>query len=107
MLADDVFSQASTRLQLAEVRAAQGRDADAERLFRDGLEILDGTRYDQTAADARRAYAEFLIGQDRFREAGLLLQRARDFYMDPLAFRQRERIESLLERVQVATDRRA
>jgi predicted ATPase/class 3 adenylate cyclase len=41
----DISSQASTRFSLGVVRAAQGRDAEAEELMRDAWAEVDGTGY--------------------------------------------------------------
>jgi class 3 adenylate cyclase/tetratricopeptide (TPR) repeat protein len=43
--AQDISSQATTRLSLGLVRAAQGRDAEAEQLMRDAWTAVDGTGY--------------------------------------------------------------
>src|SRR5262249_32275667 len=43
--AEDVTSRATTRLALAEVRAAQGRDDEAETLFRESIDIVSGTEH--------------------------------------------------------------
>ena len=39
----DMHSRATTRMALGLVRAAQGRDEEAEALLREALDILDGT----------------------------------------------------------------
>jgi class 3 adenylate cyclase/tetratricopeptide (TPR) repeat protein len=66
---EDVSSRASTRLSLARVRAAQGQDAEAEKLFRDGLDIVDGTGYPRIASDLRKFYARFLRDRGRHVDA--------------------------------------
>jgi len=66
---DDVASRASTRLALARVRAAQGRDAEAEKLFRDGLDIVEGADYPRIASDLRKFYARFLRDRGRHADA--------------------------------------
>ena len=66
---EDVASRASTRLSLARVRAAQGRDVEAEKLFRDGLDIVEGAHYPRIAADLRKFYARFLRDRGRHADA--------------------------------------
>jgi ATP/maltotriose-dependent transcriptional regulator MalT len=61
----DVSSQASTRYALAQVRAAQGREDDAEALMRDGLERLVGTGYLSLEARATARLDEFLRKRGR------------------------------------------
>jgi predicted ATPase len=45
---EDVSSQATTRKSLGLVRAAQGRDDEAEALFRESIEILERGEYTRT-----------------------------------------------------------
>jgi tetratricopeptide (TPR) repeat protein len=66
---EDVASRASTRLALARVRSAQGRDAEAEKLFRDGLDIVEGADYPRIASDLRKFYARFLRDRGRHADA--------------------------------------
>ena len=66
---EDVASRASTRLSLARVRAAQGRDVEAEKLFRDGLDIVEGAHYPRIAANLRKFYARFLRDRGRHADA--------------------------------------
>jgi len=93
---DDLFSQATTRAALAEARAAQGRRAEAEALFRESIAMLKPLGYDYNTADVRVRFAVFLIAQGRRQEARVHLEAARDFYSDPLAIHKREAIEALL-----------
>jgi tetratricopeptide (TPR) repeat protein len=63
---------------LAELRAAQGRDQDAERLWRDVLGRPWGIlKYD--AVEAALGLATFLVGHGRHEEARTLLDQARSW----------------------------
>jgi class 3 adenylate cyclase/tetratricopeptide (TPR) repeat protein len=66
---EDVASRASTRLSLARVRAAQGRDNEAEKLFRDALDIVENAAHPRIAADLRKFFARFLRDRGRHAEA--------------------------------------
>jgi tetratricopeptide (TPR) repeat protein len=93
---DDIYSQGTTRAALAAVRAAEGKDAEAERLYREAIEHLQ----DHVSGDGnpvRVALARFLIERGRGDEARSDLERLRDFYSDPAAARPRAEIEALLE----------
>jgi class 3 adenylate cyclase/tetratricopeptide (TPR) repeat protein len=61
----DVSSQASTRVSLALVRAAQGRDDDAEALLREGWSFVEGTGYHSLEAWAVRRLDQFLRDRGR------------------------------------------
>jgi tetratricopeptide (TPR) repeat protein len=61
----DVSSQATTRLTLAEVRIAQGREEDAEALIRDALARVEGTAYRSLEASAAVRLDEFLRERGR------------------------------------------
>ena len=66
----DVSSGSTTRLALGLVRAAQGKDAEAERLLREAEEILRPTAFSATHQIAPlEALAEFLHARDRDDEA--------------------------------------
>jgi hypothetical protein len=54
---------------LAQVRAAQGRDEEAETLLQEAVEIIDGSEYCRVLLDVLPAYAEFLRARDRDAEA--------------------------------------
>ena len=51
--AQDIWSRASTLHALGLVRAAQGRQAEAEELMREALGILEPTMYKRFAEDVR------------------------------------------------------
>jgi class 3 adenylate cyclase/tetratricopeptide (TPR) repeat protein len=55
----DVSSQASTRKTLALVRAAQGRDDEAEALFRESIEILERSEYTRFLSEPLKAIIQF------------------------------------------------
>jgi class 3 adenylate cyclase/tetratricopeptide (TPR) repeat protein len=63
--AEDVLSRATTRVALAQVRAAQGRDAEAETLFGEAVEIITGSEYCRVLLDVLPPYAEFLRARER------------------------------------------
>jgi ATP/maltotriose-dependent transcriptional regulator MalT len=65
----DMTSRATTRLALGLVRAAQGRDEEAEGLLREALEILGETDYRRKEIEHMRALAEFLRSRGREPEA--------------------------------------
>jgi predicted ATPase/class 3 adenylate cyclase len=67
--AEDVLSRATTRVALAQVRAAQGRDEEAETLFAEAVEIITGTEYCRVLLDVLPPYAEFLRAREREAEA--------------------------------------
>jgi class 3 adenylate cyclase/tetratricopeptide (TPR) repeat protein len=67
--AEDIVSRATTRIALAQVRAAQGRNAEAETLFSEALEIVSGAEHCRILLDVLPPYAEFLRGLDREAEA--------------------------------------
>jgi class 3 adenylate cyclase/tetratricopeptide (TPR) repeat protein len=65
----DVSSQASTKKSLALIRANQGRDEEAEALFRESIETLERSEYTRFLADPLEAIIEFLIERQRVGEA--------------------------------------
>ena len=67
--AEDVLSRATTRVALAQVRAAQGRDEEAETLFVEAVEIITGSEHCRVLLDVLPPYAEFLRARDREAEA--------------------------------------
>ena len=70
--AEDISSRATTRIALAQVRAAQGRDEEAESLFREAMEILSGSEHCRILLDVLPPYAEFLRARDREADAAEL-----------------------------------
>jgi class 3 adenylate cyclase/tetratricopeptide (TPR) repeat protein len=67
--AEDLHSRATTRVALAQVRAAQDRDAEAEQLFREAVEIASAAEHCRVGVDVFPAYAEFLRARGRDDEA--------------------------------------
>ncbi|MGH2407415.1 MAG: hypothetical protein ACRDF7_04955 [Candidatus Limnocylindrales bacterium] len=61
------------RLALAQVRAAQRRDDEADRAFRDAIDTIGPTEYRRLVVDATIAYARFLAERDRLIEAEALI----------------------------------
>jgi class 3 adenylate cyclase/tetratricopeptide (TPR) repeat protein len=61
----DVSSQASTRKSLALVRAAQGRDDEAEALFRESIEILERSEYTRFLSEPLHAIIRFFEERER------------------------------------------
>src|SRR5918999_354554 len=65
----DATSIATTTAALGTVRAAQGRDDEAEQLFRDALAGLDGTGFKRNQLELSEALARFLRERGRADEA--------------------------------------
>jgi ATP/maltotriose-dependent transcriptional regulator MalT len=99
--ADDAYTQATSRGALAQVRAAEGRVAEAEQLFLDGLTAVARTGYGAVQADLRRHYGAFLIKQGRLGEARRELDVVRAFYDSDLVRLEREKTDALLRRADV------
>jgi class 3 adenylate cyclase/tetratricopeptide (TPR) repeat protein len=70
--AEDIVSRATTRIALAQVRAAQRRYEEAETLFNEALEIVSGGEHCRILLDILPPYAEFLRALDRDAEAAEL-----------------------------------
>ena len=66
---EDIVSRATTRVALAQVRAAQGRNDEAEELFRGALEIVSGAEHCRILLDVLPPYADFLRTREREGEA--------------------------------------
>jgi class 3 adenylate cyclase/tetratricopeptide (TPR) repeat protein len=71
----DVTSRATTAGSLGMVRAAQGRDAEAEELFKEGLQTLAGTEFRLIEDEILQNYAEFVRDRGRADEAAALEER--------------------------------
>jgi class 3 adenylate cyclase/ATP/maltotriose-dependent transcriptional regulator MalT len=67
--AEDVNSRATTRIALAQVRAAQGRDEDAEQLFQEALDVVRGSEHCRIELELVPPYADFLRERARVSEA--------------------------------------
>jgi ATP/maltotriose-dependent transcriptional regulator MalT len=68
----DLTSRATTTGSLAMVRAAQGRDEEAEQLFREGLAMVADTDFRVIADELRTPFAQFLRDRGRDAEAAAL-----------------------------------
>jgi predicted ATPase/class 3 adenylate cyclase len=64
----DLASQASTRKTLALVRAAQGRDEEAEGLFHESIEILERSEHVRFLSEPLKAMIQFLEERERVDE---------------------------------------
>jgi hypothetical protein len=70
---EDLTGVAATKLALADVRAAQARDTEAEDAFRNALAAIRSTEYRLQIVAASVAYARFLAQRGRIAEADTLL----------------------------------
>jgi class 3 adenylate cyclase/tetratricopeptide (TPR) repeat protein len=66
---EDVTSRATTRIALAQVRAAQGRDEEADSLFGEAVGILSDSENCRILLDILPPYAEFLRAREREADA--------------------------------------
>ena len=71
----DMMSRSNVRMVLGLVRAAQGRDAEAELLLREALDVLAETDYWNGEPEPLAALAQFLRQHGREDEAGELEER--------------------------------
>ena len=65
----DTMSRSNVRMVLGMVRAAQGRDEEAELLLRDAIDSLAATDYRNSEPEPLAAYARFLRSRGRDEEA--------------------------------------
>ena len=65
----DTISRATTRMALGLVRAAQGRDEEAESLLRDGIRVIEGKDLWLIRRELLGALARFLRERERIEEA--------------------------------------
>jgi class 3 adenylate cyclase len=73
--AGDRTSLGTTMTTLGLVRAAQGRDREAEELLREALAVYEGTEFRLLEAEPRTALAQFLHERGRDEEAGAVEER--------------------------------
>jgi len=71
----DMLSRSNVRMVLGLVRAAQGRDDEAERLLREALDMLAETDYRNAEPEPLAALADFLRARGREEEAAELDER--------------------------------
>ena len=69
---EDTVSRATTRVALAQVRAAQRRNDEAEALFAEAFEIVGGAEHCRILLDVVPPYADFLRALERPDEAAEL-----------------------------------
>jgi class 3 adenylate cyclase/tetratricopeptide (TPR) repeat protein len=69
---EDTVSRATTRVALAQVRAAQRRNDEAEALFAEAFEIVSEAEHCRILLDVIPPYAEFLRALERLDEAAEL-----------------------------------
>src|SRR5204862_8018586 len=72
---EDTVSRATTRVALAQIRAAQGRDAEAETLFTEALEIVSEGEHCRILLDVVPPLSDFLRAHARASEAADLVAR--------------------------------
>jgi class 3 adenylate cyclase/tetratricopeptide (TPR) repeat protein len=65
---EDASSQSTTHKTLAMVRAAQGRDDEAEALFRESIEILERSEYTRFLSEPLKAIIQFLEERGRLED---------------------------------------
>jgi hypothetical protein len=65
----DTISRATTRMALGLVRAAQERDAEAEELLREAVEVVEGKDLRLIRRELVSALARFLRERERLDEA--------------------------------------
>ena len=73
---DDWATVASTAMVLGEVRAAQGRNAEAEELLRKAADVIAPTEFPKF--DVFAALADFLVGKGEIEEGLRWLAKARE-----------------------------
>jgi tetratricopeptide (TPR) repeat protein len=78
----DRISRATHGATLGKVRAAQGRGAEAEALFRESLAILEASEYRIDLALTQLKYGEALLALERPGEARQALERARGLFVE-------------------------
>jgi len=71
----DLTSRATTATALAMVRAAQGRDDEAEKLFESAVESVTGTDFREVVHEILKPFAQFLRERGRDEEAAVLEER--------------------------------
>ena len=94
----DIESHSITRIAEAELAAAEGDPATAERILRDELARIEPSGYGFDIAMLRLALGELLLTLGRSADARAELAAARAFFHDPLARGWQERIDALLAR---------
>ena len=78
----DVTSLSTTSTALGMVRAAQGRDVEAEALLRDAIDIIAPTDFREAELEALRSLAQFLRARGRDDEADAVEERCDELLPD-------------------------
>jgi class 3 adenylate cyclase/tetratricopeptide (TPR) repeat protein len=78
----DVTSRATTTMALGKVRAAQGRDLEAEELLRAAVKIVEPTHFRQHESETLEALAQFLRDRGREDEADRVDERRAELVPD-------------------------
>lgn len=94
----DVESRRITAQAEAQLLAADGDAAAAERVLRDEIRRIEPMAYGRDIVELRIALGEILLAAGRLIEARAELSRARAFFRDPLAHGWQEHIDALLLR---------
>ena len=102
----DIESHRITRTAEAELAAADGDPATAERILRDELARIERSGYRFDIAMLRLSLGELLLTQGRSADARAELAKARAFFHDPLARGWQERIDALLAHADAPSVRR-
>ena len=71
----DMMSRSNVRMVLGLVRAAQGRDDEAELLLREAIDALSESDYRNVEPEPLAAYAGFLRERGRVAEAAAVEER--------------------------------
>ena len=79
----DVTSKATTAGSLAMVRAAQGRDEEADELFKEALATVADTDFLAIQVEILKPFAEYLRARGRDEEAARLEKRRAELWPAP------------------------
>ena len=94
----DRFGMGSISGIRAALAQASGRHDEAEHLYLESVELLAPHGWRWVTANLRVRAARYLVARGRLAQALPLLESAREFYRDPLMWRRRDEVESLLRK---------